>query len=388
MKNLFANNKFILNLMLLGVFGGINMGILHIVINLYCINLGATSSQLGIIRSAQGLSVLLMVLPVGFFIDHFGARKLFMLGGWVSALVILFFPLVKSVQIIPFFTAIMGLVGSMRFTSMSSVFLTHLKGMGNGKAGWFRGSQSIGLMFLGPLLAGYLVKSLNFTMSFVLLSVFTVAIVIFAFFVFAKKSDYEKKFFDPVVFSFKDIVKNLKLLLRNRTLVRASAAEGVSIMCFSCYTTFIIAMALRVFGLSQQAAVSLVAAQGLAFISTVFLGGFLLDKYPVKKLYLVSLLILALASLILGLTKEVKFLWLGAFIFGIGLGVVNVINLACLANIEGKKGKITGFFSLSTSMGIVLGSFLGGIIGDVFGIQAIFLALAPVCLIAGLILHK
>lgn len=364
------------------------MGILHIIINLYCINLGATSSQLGIIRSAQGLSVLLMVLPVGFFIDHFGARKLFMLGGWVSALLILFFPLVKRVQIIPFLTAIMGFAGSLRFTSMSSVFLTHLKGMGNGKAGWFRGSQSIGLMFLGPLLAGYLVKSLNFTMSFVLLSFFTVAIVIFAFFVFTKKSDYEKNFFDPAAFSFKDIVKNLKPLLKNENLVRASAAEGVSILCFSCYTTFIIAMALRVFGLSQQAAVSLVVVQGLTFISTVFLGGCLLDKHPVKKLYLGGLLILAIASLILGLTREVKFLWLGAFIFGIGLGMINVINLACLANIEGKKGKITGFFSLSTSTGMVLGSFLGGIIGDVLGIQAIFLALVPVCLIAGFLLHR
>lgn len=374
--------------MLLGASGGINMGILHIVISLYCISLGATPSQLGLIRSAQGLSVLLMVLPVGFLIDHFGARRLFIIGGWVSALVILFFPLVKKVQVFPLLTAIMGLAGSLRFTSMSSVFLTHLKGLGNGKAGWFRGSQSIGLMFLGPLLAGYLVKSLNFTVSFILLSLFTVVIVILAFFVFSKKSDYEKTFFDQAAFSFKDIVKHLKPLLKNKTLIRASAAEGLSITCFSCYTTFIILMALRVFGLSQQAAVSLVVTQGLTFISTVFSGGFLLDRFSTKKLYLSSSLLLAFSFFILGLTHEAKFLWIGAFILGIGLGMINVINLSCLANIEGKKGKITGFFSLSTSTGMVLGSFLGGIIGDVLGIQAIFLALAPVCLIAGFLLHR
>lgn len=364
------------------------MGILHIVISLYCISLGATPSQLGLIRSAQGLSVLLMVLPVGFLIDHFGARRLFIIGGWVSALVILFFPLVKKVQVFPLLTAIMGLAGSLRFTSMSSVFLTHLKGLGNGKAGWFRGSQSIGLMFLGPLLAGYLVKSLNFTVSFILLSLFTVVIVILAFFVFSKKSDYEKTFFDQAAFSFKDIVKHLKPLLKNKTLIRASAAEGLSITCFSCYTTFIILMALRVFGLSQQAAVSLVVVQGLTFISTVFLGGFLLDRFSTKKLYLSSSLLLAFSFFILGLTHEAKFLWIGAFILGIGLGMINVINLSCLANIDGKKGKITGFFSLSTSTGMVLGSFLGGIIGDILGIQAIFWVLAPVCLIAGFLLHR
>ncbi len=64
-------------------------------------------------------------------------------------------------------------------------------------------------------------------------------------------------------------------------------------------------------------------------------------------------------------------------ILGIGLGLITLINFTQVGTIEGEKGKIVGIFSFGQSMGVIFGPAIGGIIGDAFGVQAIFLSFIP-----------
>lgn len=61
-------------------------------------------------------------------------------------------------------------------------------------------------------------------------------------------------------------------------------------------------------------------------------------------------------------------------ILGIGTGLIGLIDFARVGNIDGEKGKIAGIFSFGQGTGAIIGPTLGGIIGDAFGLQTIFLA--------------
>jgi MFS family permease len=61
----------------------------------------------------------------------------------------------------------------------------------------------------------------------------------------------------------------------------------------------------------------------------------------------------------------------------LGLGALNLINVTRLGNLSGKKGKISGVFSLFSVAGSISGPILGGIIGSLFNLQTIYLILIP-----------
>lgn len=380
MKSFLARNKLILKFMSLAVCGGISVGVSQIAVNLYAIYLGASSSQIGLIGGLPGMSVVLTVLPMGFLIDRFGARRLFIIGCLFGALIYLFLPLADSPRHLLIFVTLLGFFMSFRFVSMSSVFLDYLREIGNDKAGWYRGSHSIGMVFLGPILGSYLVKHINYNWTFYSISLFLIVTVIIARIVLSDK----QKDNTMTAFSFNSTFSHLKSLLKNKDLVEASLAESLAIMAFSSFNTFMVAIALRTFHFSKETAALFLSTQGAVFILSVFLLDALLKRIGQKRFYLFSISVVILGLILLGAAKTPVYLWIGTVFLGIGLGMLNIINVSRLANIDAKKGKIAGFFSLFTMAGGILGPILGGFIGSIFGLQTIFLVLIPLFFILGL----
>jgi sulfonate transport system permease protein len=377
MKNFLKQNKLILQFLSLATFAGITVGISQIAVNLYAINLGANSSWLGLIGGLPGLGVILIVLPMGFLVDRFGARKMFIIGAASGVLIYLVLPSANTPLLLLLLMMLSGFFISFRFVSMNSVFLDYLKENGNAKAGWFRGSHSIGMAFLGPLLGSYLIKQINFHWTFYTISFLLVITIIIAWFVL--KDGKEDK--SITIFSFSQAFGHIKSLIRNKELVEASLAESLAIMTFSVFNVFMIAIALRVFHFPKEVAALFISVQGALYILSVFSLDILLRRIGQRNFYLVSTSSIILSLLLLGGAREPIGLWIGTIFLGTGLGMLNIINISRLARIDGKKGRVSGFFSLFTWSGGIIGPLLGGFIGSVFGLQAIFFFLVPLFLV-------
>lgn len=379
MKDFFTRNKLILRFMSLAVCAGTSVGISQIAVNLYAINLGANSSQIGLIGGLPGMGVMLMVLPLGFLVDRFGARRMFIIGCLFGALIYLFLPLANTPKLLLIGTVAIGFFISFRFVSMSSIFLDYLKEIGNEKAGWYRGSHSIGMVFLGPILGSYLVKHINYNWTFYSVSLLLLVTVIIAGFVLTDR----QKDNAITVFSFNSTFTHIKSLLKNKNLVEASLAESLAIMAFSSFNTFMVVVALRIFYLSKEVAALFLSIQGAVFILSVFSLDALLKRIGQKRFYLFSISVVILGLILLGGARTPVYLWIGTIFLGMGLGMLNIINVSRLANIDAKKGQIAGFFSLFTMAGGMLGPILGGFIGSIFGLQSIFWVLIPLFFILG-----
>jgi hypothetical protein len=54
----------------------------------------------------------------------------------------------------------------LRFVSLNTLFLQQLAQLGEGKAGWYRGTHMVGMFLIGPLLAARLVQSIGRAWTF------------------------------------------------------------------------------------------------------------------------------------------------------------------------------------------------------------------------------
>ncbi|HEY3491221.1 MAG TPA: MFS transporter [Candidatus Deferrimicrobiaceae bacterium] len=367
--------------MLLSILGGMGMGVSQIAVTLYAVSLGADASQIGLIGGIQGVGLLLTVLPVGFLVDRFGPRVVFLFGGLMSALIYLAFPYVRTAQLLIAFVAVIGFFTSFRFISMSSVFLEFLESCGNEKAGWQRGSHSTGLVFLGPMAGAFLARHAGYTATFYAVSGSLVALILGAAVVFPGRPN------EPSRHSFRETLAHIGGMFKDRNLVEASLAEGLALATFSCFNAFIVVIAIRTFGLSAQGAAMFVSLEGIVFIATLFSLWRLVARLGQRRFYLLSIGILVAGLSLLSISRHPAFPAAGTVLVGIGLGMFNLVNVTRIGATPGRKGKVAGLFALFTVGGSILGPIAGGYIGKAFGPGAIFPAFIPLFLAFGLRLH-
>jgi len=108
----------------------------------------------------------------------------------------------------------------------------------------------------------------------------------------------------------------------------------------------------------------------------MFFGGRFLRRNN-RNLYLFSFIITIFSLLLLGMSKDISIFAIASVVQGIGSGVIAMLNITQVGNIDGEKGKIASIFSLGNSIGAIFGPTFGGVIGDAFGNQAIFLSFIP-----------
>ena len=151
----------ITSFLILNVVSGTVGGAMQLVVPLYAMSLQATTAQIGVIRGISGLGMLLLVIPAGFLVDHFGSKKLFITGSLAGTLTTLALVTAKVPLAMTALLGFSGLFSSLKMTALNASFFRNLRDMGVEKAGWFKGSMSIGLTFLGPAFGAFLVAFEN-----------------------------------------------------------------------------------------------------------------------------------------------------------------------------------------------------------------------------------
>jgi MFS family permease len=417
MRDFLSKNKFSLGFFPLVACNGVSVGTSGIAVTLYAVHMGATASQIGLIRGFESLGILLGVFLMGLLVDHIGPRKVFMCGGLAAGVGYLWLVQASSPGVLMVWVGIIGFCVSSRMVSMNSIFMGQLKSIGNHKSGWYRASHSIGFSFIGPLLGGAVIHGEGYPITFRVVSLlFLISVGLASIVLEAEKrigtpkeslSAGSLKTGAPIPalgmgtpkeslsagslktgarsgFSPAETWVQTKRLFRNRLFIQTASTEGVITATMSCFNTFAVVLALRVYGLSQEDAAFLVALHGIVFIFSLFFLGRFLARWGSNFFYFSSLSIGLTALFLLGGTPGFGLAVAGLLLLAVSLGMLTVVNYSALSDIPGERGKMAGVYGVFSVSGMALGPALGGVLGEAFGLRAIFLGLTPLFLLLGI----
>jgi predicted MFS family arabinose efflux permease len=326
--------------------------------------------------------MLLLVIPAGFLVDHFGSKKLFLTGSIAGTLITFSLMLASAPIALAALLGLAGLFSSLKMTALNASFFRNLQTMGLDKAGWFKGSMSIGLTFIGPLLGGYLVRVLGFGVIYQLLAWLTLIPVALVFF-FHNEPVRQRT---PVGLreNVRTQLKEFRKLIGRRSLYLPLLTESLSTACFSTFSTFIVVIAVKSLHLQPTSASVLMTVEGGVFILTVFAAGPLIKILSSLQLYLLSVTVTIVGLVGLSFAGSFQSVALVTVVLGLGLGLLNLVTSSRIGLMEGEKGKIVSLFAAAVGAGISLGPMLGGLVGQFLGTRNIFLAFVPLFLFLAL----
>ncbi|WP_437533983.1 MFS transporter [Sorangium sp. So ce726] len=354
---------------------GLSVGVAKVSTTLYALELGANEALLGLISGSQSVGVLLMSIPIGLLVDHLGPSRLFVLGSLVAGSLYMALPAVPSPVFLLVCTTAISFFMPMRFVSLSTVFMQQLETVGEGKAGWYRGTHMVGMFLLGPMIAAGLTKALGFSGTYRLIGISFLITVLMSPIVFGH---YTARSAQPRSLRLSGVRSDLALLAQDVELRSVCLIEFAAQSVNSFFMFFIIPIGISVAHLTAAEASGLLAWQGVTFIFALFALGGLVGRVGHERVYLASLVLVPSALLLLGLSRDLMPLRAGGLLLGLGLGVLQIANLTRIARIGARagRGKVAGLQALVGPSGGLFGSTVGGLVGRSLGLQSMFLLLS------------
>ncbi|MEC5387556.1 MFS transporter [Uliginosibacterium sp. H3] len=371
----FERHKFLLLFALLSTLMGTSVGMAKVATSLYALHLQTPAALLGFIASAQMVGVLFMSLPIGFLVDQWGPRKLFTLGTVVAGLIYVVLPLVASPWFLLACTAAISFFMPFRFVSLNTVFMQQLETVGEARAGWYRGTHMTGMFLLGPVIAAGAVTALGFAGTYWSIAALFALTILVCPIVFGPYAVQAK---GGARLTPRAVIAQLGLLGSERELRTACLIEFFGQGCNAFYSFFIVIIAINGLHLDAAAATRLIGIEGLTFIAALFSLGSAMARIGAQRGYVLSLSLAALASALLGFGHASWALLGGGALLGLALGTLQIINLTRFARIGARlgRGKIAGLNALAGPAGSFTGSLLGGALGELLGLQSVFLVFA------------
>jgi MFS family permease len=370
--------RFLASCMLLSVISGIAIGTGRIVTTFYVMHLGAGAAEIGWIGAAEAAGKMLVTLPAGFLIVRFGARRVYSIATIGSMVLTALTPVMTFVAGVGLMRTLVSFCVPFRVVSMNSAFLQRLPVIGAGRAGWYRGSQSIGLTLLGPMAAAALVAHGNYWLAYGAIALSFAVMAAFSR-TFLPDDDEEEKTQQG---SMSSAWIDLRTMLWHTEVRESCAIELVSHSVNALFTTFIIVLAVQVLELSSTQAVTLVTLQGVSSIAALFVLGPLVHALSGRVAYWVAS-VGAIASLaLLGWSTRYEGLAFAAVLLSLATGFIHLVNMKELSAVSFTKSKVAGLYNLSGMLGALLGSSIGGILAALLGLRGMFIAWIPVVLVA------
>lgn len=380
MNGWLSANRFLVVFALLASLMGTSVGVAKITTALYAISLGANAEQLGLLVAGQVAGTLVMSIPIGFLVDHYGPRRLFVLGSTLAGLTYALIPVVATPAFLLGCTTAVSFFMPLRFVSLNTVFFEQIRRMGAGKAGWYRGTHLAGQFLIGPGIAVALIHALGYAGTWWILAASFALTILVSPMVLARFARPPAAGVAPP--SLGRAGRDLLALLRDRELRGICLIDIAIESVFTYQTTFVVAIALQVFHLGEAGASAFVTGTGLSFIATLLLTGGITARLGPRTSYRIGFALTAVGLLFLGSAAGPGWMWPGIVVLGIGLGLLQTVTLSRAAQIGGRlgQGKVSGLILMTFPIGGILGGLLGGWTGKRLGLQAVYLLFVPVVL--------
>lgn len=368
----------LLAFMAVSITGGAAAGVMQLLVPLYAISLSVSQAGVGVIRGLAQFGGLLTSLPGGFLIDRYGARRVYTVACLLDGLTIILIPSFTNVPWLTAFLFLEGALGTLRWTTINSAFFSRLETFGHARAGWTRASLAVGANFIGPLIGGVLAGSFSYHTGYLVVGLI-VAAPVCAIPLFrggtARVAAAGQGQTETIASQFRG-------LIANRPLWRIALLQSAGISSNSAYLIYIVLLAVGSHGLSPATASRLLAAQGIAFVVSMFWGGRLVSRLSLRTLYSLAFGLQIAGLLVTGGCSAFLLLTVGGVAFGLGSGMLTTISFSRLGGMAGQKGRLSGLFFLITGTGVALGPLWGGLLVTLWGIRAAFLGFVPVILVA------
>lgn len=374
-----AENKLLAGFIGLSISSGIASGIIQLVLPLYALSLNVSDAGVGLVRGIGQFGGLLTTLPGGFLIDRFGSRRMYIFSGLLNVLIILIIPTAATLHLLILYLFLEGGVGTIRWTALNTAFFERLNDFGLGKAGWMRASMAIGLSFLGPLLGGQLVQKISFQLDYCIIALFILLPICLMPLLKSNRPIADLRLAkadnDSTFAQFRE-------LFANRLLLRTALIQSLAMSCNNAFSVFLIILLVKNMQQSPKVVATIIATQGIGSVLIMFWGGALLHKMKLSNLYAACYLMQIAGLIAVGFSDNLGVVWAGAVSLGLGTGLITTISYSLLGKMEGKKGKIAGFFYFVTGGGIAFGPILGGFLASLYGTKAAFIGFLPLELCA------
>jgi len=373
--------------LLLSLTTGLAVGVMSITVPFYALSLSATPADVGLIRAASGIGSLLVVIPAGFVVDRIGARWAYHLGSLADILCVLSFRLVSN----PGQLAALGFIDSgfrsLGFNAVTAIFYNALPRFGAKRVGWHKGALSIGLSFLGPVLAGTLLGSGSFGIVFgTVIGLMVLAnLLMTAIDTPPPRPRHEGR----LTAGAARALSELWVMAKRPHVALCLATETLVTATFTAFSTFIIVLAVQDLHLNSATASLLSGSEGATFIIAVFAAGGLVQRLSHRGALLTGAFVVGGSLIGFAATSFLPLLFGFALTLGFGLGLLNLVTTTCAGTLVGGKGRAVSLFMASASLGGASGPAMAGILAGWFGIQAAFLVFVPLyALLAGALLWR
>ena len=353
------------------LFMDVSSEMIHALLPVFLVgSLGVSAMLLGLIEGMAEATAQIMKVFSGLLSDRFGNRKALALAGYgLAALVKPLFPLAEAALTV-FIARIAdrigkGIRGAPRDAMVADITPTELRGAAFG----LRQSLDTVGAFIGPLLAVGLMIIYAGNVRAVLWfacvpALFAVGILALGIQEPRQQSMLQKK---PGL-----NLATAKLLGADFWLV---TLMGAAFMLARFSEAFLIIKASEV-GLSTRYVPLVLVVMSLVYSLTSYPAGALSDKIGRRGLLAVGLVALFTADVVLGFSTSIETVFAGVALWGLHMGLTQGLLSALVvdtAPVE-LRGTAFGVFSLVSGVVLLVASVLAGVLWDVAGSQATFMA--------------
>ncbi|CAN7614510.1 MFS transporter [Phenylobacterium sp. LjRoot219] len=379
-----SGSGFIYRFMLLAVVSGASIALGRISTQLFAIHLGASPLQIGTIMAIEQGVMMAVAIPAGFLVSRLGVRTSYFTASLGPMLVYAAMPFAGTWGLLALARGLIGVCIPFRINSMNTSFLRELPRIGQSKAGWYRGSQTLGISLAGPALAAWVTGQFGYGAAFLASGVMFGLMGVASLTFFPETREPQDG--APKV----GFLREVRQLLGKRSIFESCVTEHVSSATTSLFTTFILIIAIQQLGLPRPAAVSLLAFQGCTTAASLFVGSRLYVKMSRHGAYLWSLGVGSAALLCLGLGQSYALLAIGAVLLSLASSSLHFQNMTQLSLSSANKSKISGLYNVAGMSGGVIGSMSGGLLSRVAPLQSVYVLWVAVLLAtaAAIALHN
>jgi MFS family permease len=367
---------------LLNAITGTAGGVMHLAVPLAALRLEATSAQVGLLRGIAGVGMLLAVVPVGILVDRLGSRRVFRAGALAGVGVAAAMGLARSPLALALLMGLEGLLAPLRFTALHAAFLRHLPTLGLERAGWLKGSMSIGLTLVGPLLGGALVRSAGSGAAFAAV----IALHLLGAAVAGQLAlEAPVRVREPRAGGLRRQLADLATYLRDGAVRGALAAELAGAAGFSAFSAFVVVVAVRELGAGPLAVSQILVVEGAAYVATAFLAGGLAARPAALRR--IAGAVAAAGALGTALATGPASLGAAGGVIGVGLALLHVLGSSRLGALRGARGKLSSLFQVAAGVGMALGPLASAAAAHWLPAHAALLVFVPAFLLLALTPH-
>ena len=333
--------------------------------------LGGSTSTIGFIMGATGLSTIFTTPAVGVLVDRWGKKRFLATGGLIMSLTTLPFAYLDTLNFLfPLLRIIQGAAFSLCFISAGTLIADATPVL--------RRSQALGLFgvftIVNYALAPYFGKLIIETYSF---KYFFLIFFIFGFISFL------------VALLIREPNRGIKTDIEGNSLLTTLFRKGVFVSAFTLMIAgsgFISTLTFfPVFAkdIKVESFHLFFIAYTLSALFVRLFGGWIPDKFGKKRAVIPSLFFFSLSVVWIAFASSRSNFIETGILFGLSHGLLYpsvyalVIDLSPIVD----RGKAFAICSVAFTLGGMLGSFIYGVVADFFGFQVMYIAAGGVCFI-------